>query len=178
MPGPAVFHASNLPPPLPIPSIHTAYRGATQWRMCFALAAKAGWPPEQQRRLAAGLAEELAVQGRALEAAQLTLQHLGDTDSAGAAGRGGRRGARAQRLRTGMVRWAAGAAVHTFSPPHPLTPLLPVPTVLLLAQGKEWREALRCAYAAARPDLVDTLVAPQAAAAAAAALEGERLGSP
>lgn len=52
--------------------------------MCFALAAKAGWAPEQQRRLAAGLAEELAVQGRALEAAQLTVQHLGDTDSAGA----------------------------------------------------------------------------------------------
>lgn len=47
-------------------------------------------------------------------------------------------------------------------------------TVLLLTQGKEWREALRLAYSNARPDLVDTLVAPQAAQAAAAALEGER----
>lgn len=51
-------------------------------------------------------------------------------------------------------------------------PLLPV--VLLLTQGKEWREALRVAYSSSRPDLVDTLVAPQAAQAAAAALEGEQ----
>lgn len=49
-----------------------------------------------------------------------------------------------------------------------------LPTVLLLTQGKEWREALRVAYSNGRPDLVDTLVAPQAALAAAAALEGER----
>ena len=43
----------------------------------------------------------------------------------------------------------------------------------MLAHGKEWREALRVAYSHGRPDLVDTLVAPQAAQAAAAALEGE-----
>lgn len=49
-----------------------------------------------------------------------------------------------------------------------------LPTVLLLTQGKEWREALRVAYSNGRPDLVDTLVAPQTALAAAAALEGER----
>jgi hypothetical protein len=43
--------------------------------------------------------------------------------------------------------------------------------VLLLAHGKEWREALRLAFEHSRSDLVDTVVAPAAAAAAAAALE-------
>lgn len=43
--------------------------------------------------------------------------------------------------------------------------------MLLLAHGKEWREALRVAYENSRSDLVDTVVAPQAAHAAAAALE-------
>jgi hypothetical protein len=44
--------------------------------------------------------------------------------------------------------------------------------VLVLAHGKEWREALRVAYGNGRQDLVDTLVAPQAAREAAAMLEG------
>lgn len=47
--------------------------------------------------------------------------------------------------------------------------------MLLLAHGKEWREALRVAYGNGRPDLVDTVVAAQAAQAAAAALEGENV---
>ncbi len=51
--------------------------------MAFALAAKAGWPAEQQRRMAAGLVEELATVGRAADAAALTLQYLEDVDSAG-----------------------------------------------------------------------------------------------
>lgn len=54
--------------------------------MAFALAAKAGWPAQQQQRMAAGLAEELAAMGRAADAATLTLQYLADVDSAGAAG--------------------------------------------------------------------------------------------
>ncbi|KAL4852847.1 Elongator complex protein 1 [Chlorella vulgaris] len=102
-----------------------AYRAAGQWRMCFALAAKAGWSAEQQRKLAAGLADELAAIGRAADAAELTLQYLQNVDTA----------------------------------------------VLVLAHGKEWREALRVAYGNGRQDLVDTLVAPQAAREAAAMLE-------
>lgn len=57
---------------------------------------------------------------------------------------------------------------------HLFAPCPALSAVLLLTQGKEWREALRVAYSNSRPDLVDTLVAPQAAQAAAAALEGER----
>lgn len=94
--------------------------------MAFALAAKQGWEAPRRRALAEGLAEELAAQGRAADAAALTLEHLQDVDSA----------------------------------------------VLLLVGGREWREALRVAYSHSRPDLVDTLLAPQAAAAAAAALQG------
>ncbi len=51
--------------------------------MCFALAAKAGWTLEQQRRLAAELADELAATARAAEAAEITLHYLQNVDSAG-----------------------------------------------------------------------------------------------
>ncbi|KAL4420046.1 hypothetical protein ABPG77_007485 [Micractinium sp. CCAP 211/92] len=102
-----------------------AYRAAGQWRMCFALAARAGWSADQHRRLAAGLADELSAIGRGAEAAAISLEYLKNVDSA----------------------------------------------VLLLAHAKEWREALRIAYGNGRSDLVDTVVAPQAAQAAAAALE-------
>jgi hypothetical protein len=54
--------------------------------MCFALAAKAGWSAEQQRKLAAGLADELAAIGRAADAAELTLQYLQNVDTAGDTG--------------------------------------------------------------------------------------------
>lgn len=60
--------------------------------MCFTLAARAGWAPEQQRKLAADLAEELAVVGRAADAAAVTVQYLQDVDSAGVV-RGVRRAA-------------------------------------------------------------------------------------
>lgn len=69
-------------PLLPLPL--AAYRSAGQWSMTFALAAKAGWPAEQQQRMAAGLVEDLAAMGRAADAAALTLQYLQNVDSAGA----------------------------------------------------------------------------------------------
>lgn len=56
--------------------------------MCLALAARAGWPRQQQQQLAGGLAEELAAVGRAAEAAALTLEYLGNVDSAGGDGVG------------------------------------------------------------------------------------------
>ena len=56
--------------------------------MAFALAAKAGWAEEPRRRMAAGLAEELAMVGRAADAATLTLQYLQNVDSAGEGGLG------------------------------------------------------------------------------------------
>ena len=60
-----------------------AYHAAGQWRMCFALASKAGWGAEARRRLAAELADELAAAGRAADAAQLTLEYLHNVDTAG-----------------------------------------------------------------------------------------------
>lgn len=138
-----------LPPCFHFHSLNPAYRGATQWRMCFALAAKAGWAPEQQRRLAVGLAEELAVQGRALEAAQLTLQHLGDTDSAGAAVDGSQATLGVCGLGSVSQRPAFTASVG--APPLTHSLPLPVPT----PQSCCWRGARsgarRCAAPTAPP---------------------------
>ena len=75
----------------------------------------------------------------------------------------------------GLQPWQPLFKLHSTATRCPHACHLP-PAVLMLAHGKEWREALRVAYGHSRPDLVDTLVAPQAAQTAAAALEGESAG--
>lgn len=65
------------------PPTPAAYRAAGQWRICFALAARAGWSADQHRRLAAGLADELSAIGRGAEAAAISLEYLKNVDSAG-----------------------------------------------------------------------------------------------
>ena len=148
-------------------TLPAAYRFAGQWRICFALAAKAGWDTEQRRRLAAALADELAAAGRAADAAAVLLEYLHNVDSAGGGllplaepgllmgvpscgslcggcsisccGTGWRKAL------LGSPRLAATCPSRLLAAhPPPAPPCLAA--VYVLAHGKVWREALRVAY--------------------------------
>lgn len=130
-----------------------AYRAAGQWRMCFALASRAGWPADQQRRLAAGLADELSAIGRGAEAAAISLEYLKNVDSAGA-GRQGFEGACApgKGREAPALRLSLPAGKHRRAPASCLHPRQ---LATALAQCCCWRTprsgARRCALPTATP---------------------------
>lgn len=133
--------------------------------MCFALAARAGWPADRLRRLASGLADELSAVGRGAEAAAITLEYLSNVDSAGGLvtscvcvcvwQRRGHGSCRRYSSPLALSRRFQPACLYgfqnigTLSAQPQLHRRVPY-TVLLLAHAKEWREALRVAYGNSR----------------------------